>query len=338
MDRELDEAVALARAFAISRDLAAGDVAAFEDSAQRVIERYGYTLAATPLGGGVQLAETEQSLGDVPLKLPASTDSTSSDEDEVTIAPLHRSASGRWVVSVQVPVRAGAFRYRIDIAVPARVFQHILNEQHLPAAWTPVLLDADWTVVARDPGREKFIGQKGAAQGLQHMPDAVHEVRLLEGDTARSAHSHSARYGWTTAVAAPDSASRRAFIGPVLLAGASGFGVAAFAIGGVLVFFVYLARGIGALATATAQLGEERDVRLPRLPVRELTLVGEGLRQAAAKIAENRRQLEARVAEATSELRREEEERRQAEAALAHRQKLDSLGQLTSGIAHDFNN
>jgi signal transduction histidine kinase len=44
------------------------------------------------------------------------------------------------------------------------------------------------------------------------------------------------------------------------------------------------------------------------------------------------------LAEANSRLAGEIADRREAEAALWHTQKLDLIGQLTGGIAHDFNN
>ena len=59
---------------------------------------------------------------------------------------------------------------------------------------------------------------------------------------------------------------------------------------------------------------------------------------ALRELRELNETLERRVNEAVTELMRDQERLRKAEAALRQTQKMESLGQLTGGVAHDFNN
>jgi len=97
-------------------------------------------------------------------------------------------------------------------------------------------------------------------------------------------------------------------------------------------------RPVNELTAMTESLRSGELVGPFRGGVRELNLVGDGLRTAAAALARHREQLEDAVALKTSELLAEIEARKQAQATLLQSQKMEAIGQLTGGIAHDFNN
>jgi signal transduction histidine kinase/CheY-like chemotaxis protein len=344
-DRELDQAVALGRALAVSPYLTQDDMGGFDAQARQALSAYGYTLILNPADVGRQLINTQ-----LPFGTPLANRAIDADWIEpsvrtagVGIKPLHRSLiSQEWVVIVQVPAidAVGKIRYVVNIVIPARIFQNVIAAQRLPDHWNPVIFDNTQTIVARGVKATEYVGQKGHAALFQLSPrlDNISASIGLEGLTMFSARSRSARYGWTVAVGLPEALMTRQFLEPVAFASLSGFAIAMLVIGAVAFFATRLINGIRALTEEADVLGRGEAVVVPRFPVRELAAVSERMESAAARLRENNRVLETRVAAATQDLRREAEERRKVEAALAEAQRIESLGQVTGGVAHDFNN
>jgi two-component sensor histidine kinase len=173
------------------------------------------------------------------------------------------------------------------IEVPNRIFQDMLDRQHLPQTWSPVILDADWMVVARGVNPERYVGQKGAGEEFRNAPsDRTHEV--LDGAPSMSAQSHSSRYGWTTAIAVSDANLFNQAIGPGLLAALGGL----VAVGGVIalaaLFSTYLARAIRSLAQMVRGFPEAIIEPRPAFRLREVSLVAQRMREAAVAVRDSR--------------------------------------------------
>jgi hypothetical protein len=176
------------------------------------------------------------------------------------------------------------------IGVPNRIFQNMLTEQHLPRTWNPVILDADWRIVAGGISPEKFVGQKAAGEEFRNAPsDQTHEVRVLEGAPSLSAYSHSSRFGWTTAIAISEADLFNQAIGPGLLAALGGLVAVGLVIAIAALFSRYLARAIRSLAQMVRGFPEATLEPRPAFRLREVSLVARRMREAAVAVLDSRK-------------------------------------------------
>jgi hypothetical protein len=290
VDGELDQALAFVSGLSTSPSFAKGDFATLQSRASEALSPYGYVLIIRSANGEQEYVNTK--------KPSASGGTVSSSRGSLRLGSVGRAylrrVEDRWLAMVDVPVedQGGQRLYTMEVGVPNGVFQKVLIEQHLPQDWSPVILDADWVIVARGINPEEFVGHKGAGEEFRNDPaNETHEVRVLEGAASLSAHSHSSRYGWTTAVSISEADILKMALGPALLAAIGGFFATGLLI--VLAAFLstYLAGAIGKLASAVRGFPESAVNQKPTFRLRELSLVARALNQAAVSALDSQKQM-----------------------------------------------
>jgi two-component sensor histidine kinase len=290
VDDELDEPLAFVNGLASSSSFARGDFDNFQDRARDALFQNGdgYVVIIKTADGNQEYVNTSK----------PTAGSTAARPSAVGLLRLGKAGKthlgrieGRWMELIDIPIEdeSGHKLYTLIIEVPNRVFQDMLTEEHLPRTWSPVILDADWMVVARGANPDRFVGQKAAGEEFRNTPsDRTHEVRQLDGAPSMSADSHSSRYGWTTAIAISDADLFNQAIGPGLLAALGGLVAVGLVIALAALFSTYLARAIRSLAQMVRGFPEATLEPRPAFRLREVSLVARRMREAAITVRDSR--------------------------------------------------
>src|SRR5215470_585491 len=243
VDNELDEPIAFVNGLASSSSFARADFNNFQDRARNALSSRGYFVVIKSADGDQEYVNTS--------KPPAHEAAVVVAAGALRLGKAGKSylarIEDRWMVLIDVPIEndSGRRLYTMVVGVPNRIFQDMLTEQHLPRTWNPVILDADWRIVAGGVSPEKYAGQKAAGEEFRNAPsDQTHEVRVLEGAPSLSAYSHSSRFGWTTAIAISEADLFNQAIGPGLLAALGGLVAVGLVIAIAALFSRSLARAI----------------------------------------------------------------------------------------------
>jgi signal transduction histidine kinase/CheY-like chemotaxis protein len=356
IDRRISAIQVELKVLAMLPSIQSGDLATFDRQLQAAIKIYGSALVLFD-SHGQQLINTLRPFGEA---LPRQTNTEMYDRVFASALPqvsdlfagvvLHQP-----IISVGVPViRDGHVAYVLVMGLKPEILSDLLSEQNLlseaiSSAWTIAVVDRKGLILARNKELHKFLG-KPVAPLLRNAVTSGSDDNWIpnitsDGTPVYSTFRRSSVTGWSVAIGVPskfvDAPLRRAWV----LAIAGGLSFAALSLALAYWMAQGIRRPVDRLAAMTRAIGRGEPVGPFFSGVRELNLVGDGLRDAAITLAHHREHLEEMVAQRTQELasvntrlRSEIEARKQVQATLLQTQKMEAIGQLTGGIAHDFNN
>jgi diguanylate cyclase (GGDEF)-like protein len=264
-----------------------GDLAGFHGHAARaahpgrvlnyvVLDEQGQQLLNTLVPWGQPLPGTGTPPALIGLKEPAGVVLT-----DHFIGPV----SGRPTVAMGLPVRnAQGQPLVLAMGLPTDALNTLLQRQPLPEGWLVALLDRQGVIVARSRDAAQFTGQAAVpalVEAARRGQDGRLHTVTKDGVAVSTSHVHSARWGWTVAVGAPEAQLRaeRWSIMPTVIGGT----VLALALGlwtawRLSTRVLSTVQGLNAAAQA---LREGQPMHLPKVQLREAEDVAMAMQQAA---------------------------------------------------------
>jgi PAS domain S-box-containing protein len=208
------------------------------------------------------------------------------------------STDGRLTVAVDVPVKRedGRIAYVLSMHPGLQIFDSVIHQARLPAAWVIAVFDQHALIVARSPNPEQFVGHPGALASsdsfTRNLEGFLEDGESLEGISVLRAFSRTPPHDWTVGIGVP----RVELTGPALASANT-----TFAVGGVLLLIsiamaAYAARRIGGPIESLRHLAAapDRDA-LPTLALTGLPEVDEVARALHTSEDERRRSREAEL-------------------------------------------
>jgi PAS domain S-box-containing protein len=272
LDHEVGEVRAALGVLAVSRPLAAGDLADFYQQCLEALhvlppetwltlsDRHGQLLLDTRVSYDALLPMPTALAG---ARAVVATGRPS--QSDLVVDPV----THQMVVTLDVPVRRGGeVEAVLSLTRPAAAFGRLFGEQQLPPGWIAGLNDRQYRILARSHAPERFIGAPATPRMAERSAAAEEgwfPNRSQEGTLIYTAFSRVQSTGWTMALLAPaavvDAPGRR-FLW-ILVSGA--LALSAVAVGWALRLGWQLAMPIQALVPATQALAQGLPV--PRAPV-----------------------------------------------------------------------
>ncbi len=283
VDAELNGARSALLVFAMSPDLASGDLARFYEEAQRVAHVANVDTIVLSDVSGQQLINTLQPFG---TPLPLHGDRTQLrrvvETKQPVISDLFIGAiTKNPIISIEAPVFAdGKLRYALAFGFFPERLSEILRRQKMPPDWVAGIVDSSNTIVARTIGGDEVIGKKispGLKRALVRAGEGAFEGVTLEGVTVLTSFSRSTVSGWTVAIGVP-KAGLFSFLWQALLGNV--FAAFVLMITGIVlarIISVRIGASIRSLRDPAGGLGVPGPLVVPPVSIQEVHELGQSL-------------------------------------------------------------
>jgi signal transduction histidine kinase len=316
VDRQLAAVQFAMEVLATSAELTTRDLAGFHARASELI-RYlpGINIVLTD-SGGQQAVNTLRPYGE-PLPLHGNPDSLNRvfNEARPVISNLFAGPVTRQpIVIIEVPViRDGVTIFALAIGLSPEKLGEVLLTQSLPSEWVASIFDASGVIVARNRNARQFVGQRGSSglvEAISRQSAGFVESRTLEGIPVAAAFSRSELSSWSVAIGLPSADLDRPLYTSLGLSIAGAFFL--LLVGLALARFKarQITSDVQALVHPAMTLGRGAIPRMPRLHIREIDEVAQGLARAFRILEYRTRELdraalEKEAAEKTARLKDE---------------------------------
>ncbi len=207
-DRQIGQGQSILQTLAVSPDLIAGDIPAFERQARAAVQ--GGEGWVVLLDNQRQLVNTRLPPGQAPppYALPDYRWQTIR-AGRTTVSNLVRPAKpGQFqpFVSIDMPVIVNGRLYDLAYQQRPAAFSSIFASQNIPPSWTASIVDGNAMLVSRSRDADRFLGRTASEDMRKAMargPEGVTLSHTLDGTATLSAFSRSSTSGWSFIVGVP---------------------------------------------------------------------------------------------------------------------------------------